>query len=55
MIDKRQIYISLEVGTSTKIVRRGWQKLDGIRRQNSVEKQGIWGTTVNCPTEPNDQ
>ena len=54
MVDWRQIHISLEVGTSTKIVGRGWQKNDRNRRQNSVEKQEIWGIKVNCPTEARD-
>ena len=29
----------------------GWQKIDGIGRQNTVEQQGIWGFKLNCLTE----
>ena len=52
-----QINISLKVGTSRKIVGIGWQEIDEIwkiRRQNSLETQGIWGIKVNCPTELSD-
>ena len=42
MVDWPQIHISLDVGTSREIVGRGWQKIDGIRCQNTVEKQGVW-------------
>ena len=54
MVDWRQIHILLDVGTNRKIVGRGRQKINGIRRQNSVEKRGIWGDKINCPTEPSD-
>ena len=54
MADWPQIHISLDVGTSREIVGRGWRESDGIRRQNSVEKQGKWGIKVHVPTEPVD-
>ena len=42
MVDWQQIHISLEVGCSRKGRREGMAKADGMKRQNSVEKQGIW-------------
>ena len=36
------------------VVGRGWQKIDAIRRQNSVKKQGIWDIKFNFPTEPSN-
>ena len=52
MVDWQQTHISLEVGCSGKRRRERMAKADGIKRQNSVEKQGICGIKLYCPTEP---
>ena len=55
MVDWRQIHLLVELGLSRKFLGRGLQKIDGIRLQHSVEKQGIWGFKLIDTTAPSDK
>ena len=51
LIGDRSLF-RLKLDLVEKVVGRGWQKIGGIRRQNSVEKRGILGSKLICQTEP---